>query len=76
MEKVSDELQAYVYMLADRGSGVPYYIGKGHRLRHGDHLAEVLAYMAEALNPVEESPEEESRKVAKIKEILPRGARL
>jgi uncharacterized protein len=73
LAKVSDELQTYVYMLVDPDSGVPFYVGKGHRLRHGDHVAEVVASMAEALNPVEESPEDESRKVAKIKEILARG---
>lgn len=70
---VSDELQAYVYMLVDPDTGVPFYVGKGHRLRHGDHVAEALASMAEALNPVEESPDEASRKVAKIKEIMARG---
>ena len=32
--------------------------------------------MSEVLNPVEESPEDESRKVAKIKEILDRGPAL
>jgi uncharacterized protein len=75
LENVSDELQAYVYMLVDPDSGVPFYVGKGHRLRHGDHVAEALASLAGVLNPVEESPEdeEESGKVAKIKEILNRG---
>jgi hypothetical protein len=73
LEMVSDELQAYVYMLVDPDSGVPFYVGKGHRLRHGDHVAEVLASMAEVVNPVEESSDEASRKVAKIKEILARG---
>jgi hypothetical protein len=73
LEMVSDELQAYVSMLVDPDSGIPFYVGKGHRLRHGDHVAEVLASMAEVVNPVEESSEEASRKVAKIKEILPRG---
>jgi len=73
LEKVSDELQAYVYMLVDPDSGVPFYVGKGHRLRHRHHVAEALASMSEVLNPVEESPEDESRKVAKIKEILARG---
>jgi hypothetical protein len=73
LKNVSDELQAYVYMLVDPDSGVPFYVGKGHRLRYGDHVAEALASMAGALNPVEESPEEESGKVAKIKEILNRG---
>jgi hypothetical protein len=71
--RVSDELQADVYMLVDPDTGVPFYVGKGHRLRHGDHVAEVLASMAEALSPVEESPDEASRKIAKIKEIMARG---
>jgi hypothetical protein len=74
LEKVSDELQAYVYMLVDPGSGVPFYVGKGHRLRHGDHVAQVRASMADTLNPVDESPEEESRKAEKIKDILSRGS--
>jgi len=73
LARVSDELQAYVYMLVDPDTGVPFYVGKGHRLRHGDHVAEALASMAEALNPVQESPDEASRKVAKIKEIMARG---
>lgn len=67
LEYVSDELQAYVYMLVDPDSGVPFYVGKGHRLRHAAHLAE-------AIKPVEESPEDESRKVTKIKEILARAS--
>jgi hypothetical protein len=72
LEKVSDELQAYVYMLVDPDSGVPFYVGKGHRLRHEAHVAQVRASMADTLNPVEETPEEESRKVEKIKDILSR----
>jgi hypothetical protein len=72
LENVSDELQAYVYMLVDPDTGVPFYVGKGHRLRHEAHVAGVRASMAGALNPVEESPEEESGKVAKIKDILNR----
>jgi uncharacterized protein len=54
-------------MLVDPDSGVPLYVGKGHRLRHAAHLAE-------ALISVEESPEEESRKLAKIREILARNS--
>lgn len=73
LKQVSDELQAYVYMLVDPDSGVPFYVGKGHGLRHDDHVAEVLAYMAEVVNPVEESSEDESGKSAKIREILARG---
>jgi uncharacterized protein len=73
LEKVSSELRAYVYMLVDPDSGVPFYVGKGHRLRHSDHVAEALASMSDVLNPVEESPEDETRKVAKIREILGRG---
>jgi hypothetical protein len=56
LEKVSDELQAYVYMLVDPDSEVPFYVGKGHRLRHGDHVAQVLASMTEALNPWRNHP--------------------
>jgi hypothetical protein len=43
LARVSDELQAYVYMLVDPDTGVPFYVGKGHRLRLGDHVAEALA---------------------------------
>jgi hypothetical protein len=67
LEQVSDELQAYVYMLVDPESAIPFYVGKGHRLRHAMHLAE-------ALIPIEESSEEASHKHAKIKEILARGS--
>jgi hypothetical protein len=65
--QVSDELQAYVYMLVDPDSGIPFYVGKGHRLRHAAHLAE-------ALISVEESPEAASSTIAKIKEILARSS--
>lgn len=73
LKQVSDELQAYVYMLVDPDYGVPFYVGKGHGLRYNDHVAEVLAFMAEVVNPVEESSEDESRKWAKIRKILARG---
>jgi hypothetical protein len=29
-DQVSSELQAYVYMLVDPESGIPFYVGKGH----------------------------------------------
>jgi hypothetical protein len=67
LRQVSDELQAYVYMLVDPDSGVPFYVGKGHGLRHAHHLAE-------ALDPVEETSAERSRKIAKIKQVLARGS--
>jgi uncharacterized protein len=65
LEHVSSELQAYVYMLVDPESGVPFYVGKGHGLRHTAHLAKALV-------PVDEEDEERSRKLAKIDEILDR----
>lgn len=63
---MSSELQAYVYMLVEPESGVPFYMGKGHGLRHADHVAQALV-------PVDEADEERSRKLAKIDEILARG---
>lgn len=66
LQQVSNELQAYVYMLVDPESEVPFYVGKGHGLRHADHLAEALV-------PAEEGAEEASRKVTTIKEILANG---
>ena len=59
LDQVSSELQAYVYMLVDPASGIPFYVGKGHRLRHADHVAEAVV-------PVDEADEERSRKLAKI----------
>ena len=56
LENVSDELQAYVYMLVDPDSGVPFHVGKGHRLRHEAHVAGVRASMAGALNPWRNRP--------------------
>lgn len=67
LRQVSDELQAYVYMLVDPDSGVPFYVGKGHGLRHAAHLAE-------ALDSVEETSGERKGKVAKIEEVLARGS--
>ena len=66
LDQVSSELQAYVYMLVDPESGIPFYVGKGHRLRHADHVAEAVV-------PVDEADEERSRKLAKIDEIRARG---
>lgn len=63
---MAGELQAYVYMLVDPESGVPFYVGKGHGLRFADHVAE-------ALMPVDEAEEDRTRKHAKIDEILGRG---
>ena len=63
-QQVSDELQAYVYMLVDPETGIPFYVGKGHGLRYSEHLAT-------ALQPVnEEEAEERSRKLAAIDRIL------
>jgi hypothetical protein len=42
LDQVSSELQAYVYILVDPASGIPFYAGKGHGLRHADHVAEAL----------------------------------
>jgi uncharacterized protein len=66
LDQVSSELQAYVYMLVDPESGIPFYVGKGHNLRHADHVAEAVV-------PVDEADEERSRKLAKIDEIRARG---
>ncbi len=65
-EQVSNELQAYVYMLVDPDSGIPFYVGKGHGVRHAAHVAAALV-------PVEEGAGERSRKLAKIDEILAKG---
>ena len=66
LDQVSGELQAYVYMLVDPESGIPFYVGKGHGLRHAHHVAE-------ALIPVGEADGERSLKLAKIDEILAKG---
>jgi hypothetical protein len=67
LQQVSDELQAYVYMLVDPETGIPFYVGKGHGLRYSEHLAT-------ALQPVnEEEAEERSRKLAAIDRILATG---
>jgi hypothetical protein len=66
VEQVSNELQAYVYMLVDPDSGTPFYVGKEHGLRHAAHVAEALV-------PVDEGAGERSRKLAKIDEILSKG---
>ena len=42
LEQLSSELQAYVYMLVDPETGVPFYVGKGHGLRHTAHVSEAL----------------------------------
>lgn len=52
-KQVSDELQAYVYMLVDPDYGVPFYVGRA--------WPAPCRHLAEAINPVEESPEDESR---------------
>ena len=65
VEQVSDELQAYVHMLVEPNSGIPFYVGKGHRLRPAAHVAE-------AHIPVDEDGGERSGKLARIDEILPR----
>ena len=67
LRQVADELQAYVYMLVDPESGIPFYVGKGHGLRYAEHLAT-------ALQPVnDEATAERSRKLAAIDKILARG---
>ena len=63
LEQVSNELQGYVYMLVDPESGVPFYVGKGHGLRHAAHVAEALV-------PVEEDGVERSRKLRRITELI------
>jgi uncharacterized protein len=66
LDQVSSELQAYVYMLVDPESEIPFYVGKGHGLRYAAHFAE-------ALDPGDEAAEERRRKRAKIKEIRASG---
>lgn len=66
LDQVSNELQAYVYLLVDPNNGVPFYVGKGRGIRHAAHLAE-------ALIPVNDDAGERSRKLAKIDEILRAG---
>ncbi|WP_354191391.1 hypothetical protein [Arthrobacter sp. UYCu712] len=66
LDQVSSELQAYVYLLVDPGSGVPFYVGRGHGLRHAVHVAEALV-------PFEEDAGERSRKLTRIDEILAAG---
>lgn len=66
VDQVSAELQAYVYMLVDPVSGVPFYVGKGHGVRHAAHLAEALV-------PLDEEDGTRSRKLARIDEILAGG---
>jgi hypothetical protein len=66
IEQVSNELQAYVYMLVDPESGIPFYVGKGQGLRHAAHVAEALV-------PFDEEAGERSRKLARIDEILSNG---
>lgn len=63
LEQVSNKLQGYVYMLVDPESGVPFYVGKGHGLRHAAHVAEALV-------PVEEDGVERSRKLRRIAELI------
>ncbi len=62
LEQVSSELQAYVYLLVDPRTGVPFYVGKGHGLRHAAHVAE-------ALIAVDESAGERSRKHGQIDDL-------
>lgn len=66
IEQVSAELQAYVYMLVDPRGNIPFYVGKGHGLRHAAHVAE-------ALEPIAEGTEERTRKHNRINEILSEG---
>ena len=66
LDQVSSELQAYVYMLVDPETRIPFYIGKGQGLRHAAHVAE-------AINPSGESAGDESRKLGKISELLGKG---
>jgi hypothetical protein len=66
LEQVSSELQAYVYMLVDPVTGVPFYVGKGQGLRHAAHVNEALV-------AVDESLEDRSRKEAKINDLLRHG---
>lgn len=76
IKQVSDELGAYVYVLADPDTGIPFYVGKGQGARHTSHLAEARnsERLAEALADSGESPEAVSRKVATIKAIAARGS--
>jgi hypothetical protein len=69
LQQVSDELQAYVYMLIDPDSGIPFYVGKGHGLRYHDHVTEARAIIPESVDPADEPDDETSRKLQKINEI-------
>lgn len=72
IEQVSNELQRYVYLLVDPETGVPFYVGKGHGVRHAAHAAEA----ARVVLPVDESgggSRERSKKLETIRRLQGRG---
>lgn len=64
VDQVSNELQAYVYLLIDPRDGLPFYVGKGQGMRHAAHLSQAIISLGT------EDSTEQSRKTDRINCIL------